>query len=64
MFAELHAVTVRHTVSFHLAHGRFDGNGDPLEPDGPAAAATTLLSQLVWWARALRAGRVRQPYSK
>lgn len=62
VFAELHAVTVRETVSFHLAHQGFDANGEPLDTAGPAAAATTLLDQLVWWARALRAARARQPY--
>ena len=46
VFAELHAVTIRETVSFHLAHGRFDADGQPLDPIGPAAAAKALLDQL------------------
>ncbi|MBO0873098.1 MAG: NAD(P)H-dependent oxidoreductase [Pseudonocardia sp.] len=62
VFAELHAVTVRETVSFHMAHQGFDANGEPHDTDGPAMAATALLNQLVWWARALRAARARQPY--
>jgi hypothetical protein len=62
VFAELHAVTVRHTVSFHSAHGAFDGDGQPHDPTGPALAATALLDQLVWWGRTLRAGRSRQAY--
>lgn len=62
VFAELHTVTVRETVSFHMAHQGFDTNGEPHDTAGPAAAATSLLDQLVWWARALRAARARQPY--
>lgn len=62
VFAELHAVTVRHTVSFHQAHGSFDGNGEPLDLHGPSTAAVALLDQLVWWAQTLRAGRSRQKY--
>jgi NAD(P)H-dependent FMN reductase len=36
VFAELHTVTIRETVSFHGAHGRFDDHGAPRE----AAVAT------------------------
>src|SRR5882757_2640541 len=61
-FAELHTVTVRDTVSFHMAHGRFDADGSPHDAVGPSAAATVLLDQLVWWGRALRAARARVPY--
>jgi NAD(P)H-dependent FMN reductase len=62
VFAEVHAITVRETVSFHLARGKFDADGEPIDPIGPATAATTLLDQLVWWARAVRAARAQQPY--
>ncbi|MFJ3664944.1 NADPH-dependent FMN reductase [Streptomyces sp. NPDC090106] len=62
VFAELHAVTVRDTVSFHNAHGRFtDGTLD--DPTGPEAAAKTMLDQLVWWGRGLREARERRPYA-
>ncbi len=57
VFAELHVVTMRDTVSFHNAHGAFDSAGQPLEPEGARVAATTMLDQLVWWGRALRAAR-------
>jgi NAD(P)H-dependent FMN reductase len=63
VFAELHTVTVRDTVSFHMAYQRFDADGEPHDKVGPSAAATTLLDQLVWWSRALRAARTRTPYT-
>jgi NAD(P)H-dependent FMN reductase len=62
VFAELHAVTVRETVSFHGAWAAFGVGGEPLDANGPAAAAATLLDQLVWWASALREARLARPY--
>ena len=32
VFAELHAVTVRETLSFHMAWERFDEDGRPRDP--------------------------------
>jgi NAD(P)H-dependent FMN reductase len=63
VFAELHATTVRDTVSFHMAHAAFDAAGEPLDAIGPAAAAKTLLDQLAWWAGALRTARATHPYA-
>ena len=63
VFAELHATTVRDTVSFHMAHGAFDEHGRPLEPEGCEIAAKTMLDELVWWGLALREARVAQPYA-
>ncbi|MEV5750636.1 NAD(P)H-dependent oxidoreductase [Actinoallomurus sp. NPDC052308] len=63
VFAELHAVTVRDTVSFHGARERFDAEGRPVDPDGCDAAAETLLDQLLWWAHALRDARAARPYA-
>ena len=63
VFAELHATTVRDTVSFHLAHAAFDAAGNPHDSTGPAAAAKTMLDQLAWWATALRAARTATPYA-
>ncbi|OEJ98223.1 NADPH-dependent FMN reductase [Streptomyces thermolilacinus SPC6] len=62
VFAELHAVTVRDTVSFPNAGGLFDDDGlkDPIGPDG---AAKKMLDQLGWWARALRTARTAHPYA-
>ncbi|MGW7666614.1 NADPH-dependent FMN reductase [Streptomyces sp. NPDC054775] len=63
VFAELHAVTVRDTVSFHGAGAAFDAEGHPRDTSGPAAAAKVMLDQLVWWARALREAKERSPYA-
>ncbi|CAL9450706.1 FMN reductase [Streptomyces griseomycini] len=62
VFAELHAVTVRDTVSFHGAAAAFDDEGRPRDPARPDAAAKTMLDQLVWWATALREAREKRPY--
>ncbi|MET7329809.1 NAD(P)H-dependent oxidoreductase [Nonomuraea sp. NPDC005650] len=62
VFAELHAVTTRDTVSFHGAWDCFGPDGLPKDPHGPATAAKTLLDQLTWWARVLRDAKVTTPY--
>ncbi|MBD0837538.1 MULTISPECIES: NADPH-dependent FMN reductase [unclassified Streptomyces] len=62
VFAELHAVTVRDTVSFHNAGTSFDDTGRLKDPSAPDAAAKTMLDQLVWWGRALREAKERRPY--
>jgi NAD(P)H-dependent FMN reductase len=63
VFAELHAVTVRDTVSFHNAGASFDDAGVLRDPSGPDAAAKAMLDQLVWWGRALREARAKRPYA-
>ena len=62
MFAELHTVTIRNTVSFHSAWEQFDEHGTPRDPDGVNVAAGALLDQLSWWAQALRSARAARPY--
>lgn len=62
VFAEMHAVTMRDTVSFAAYWELFDAEGRLLAPDGPGEAATTLLDQLGWWATALHEARLRVPY--
>lgn len=64
VFAELHAVTVRDTVSFHNPWGRFDDTGELIEPAAAETAAETLLDQLIWWAETLRDARATRPYGK
>lgn len=63
VFAELHAVTMRDTVSFHGAGSRFDDEGRPLDREGCDGALKTMLDQLAWWAHALRDARVLRPYA-
>ncbi|MEW2356037.1 NAD(P)H-dependent oxidoreductase [Spirillospora sp. NPDC029432] len=63
VFAELHAVTVRDTVSFHNPWGQFDADGRHQAPDAANTAAKTMLDQLAWWAHALRDARAARPYS-
>lgn len=61
VFAELHAVTVRDTVSFHNAGALF-AEGSHRDPAAPDAAAKTMLDQLAWWAGALRSAKSLRPY--
>jgi len=63
VFAELHAVTMRDTVSFHNYRRQFDEAGRPVDTAGTSAAAKTLLDQLAWWAVALRTARAERPYA-
>ncbi|MCK7624582.1 NAD(P)H-dependent oxidoreductase [Streptomyces sp. RS10V-4] len=62
VFAELHATTIRETVSFALPAGPFDGEGRLHDPEPPARAADALLQQLTWWAVTLRDARRDRPY--
>jgi NAD(P)H-dependent FMN reductase len=63
VFAELHAVTVRDTVSFHNPWSLFDAEAQTHEASGSDAAVKVLLDRLVWWARALRTARATTPYA-
>jgi len=63
VFAELHAVTVRDTVSFHGGRQCFGVDGLPLDGVEPSAAAQRLLDRLEWWAHTLRDARERRPYA-
>jgi NAD(P)H-dependent FMN reductase len=62
VFAEVHAVTVRETVSFHMAWERFGPDARPVDSAGCAAAAKLMLDQLGWWGHALREARSARPY--
>ena len=62
VFAELHAVSIRETVSLAQYWELFDGEGQLKDPTGPDAAAVALLEQLLWWAHALRDARGVRPY--
>ncbi|HEX5596949.1 MAG TPA: NAD(P)H-dependent oxidoreductase [Micromonosporaceae bacterium] len=63
VFAEVHATTVRDTVSFHNYADKFDESGAPVEPQGCSGAAKTMLDRLGWWGHALRESRERVPYA-
>jgi NAD(P)H-dependent FMN reductase len=62
VFAELHAVTVRDTVTFDRFWERFTANGELIDADGAPFAAKVLLDQLLWWGTALRDARRAKPY--
>nr|BFD84992.1 NAD(P)H-dependent oxidoreductase [Streptomyces sp. Xyl84] len=62
VFAELHAVTVRDTVSFANAGDSFDGEGNLKDPTAPDVAAKVMLDRLEWWGRSLREATERRPY--
>ena len=53
VFAELHAMAVRDEVTLDLLTDRDDRDD---------LAVTTMLDQLMWWARALRDARLAHPY--
>lgn len=61
VFGELHAVTIRETLSFHQPTNPFTPEGTPTDPTTPLAA-TTLLTQLAWWSHPLREARTTTPY--
>lgn len=63
VLAEMHAVTIRNTVSFPMVWETFGDDGRPVNEEEPAAAAQALLDQLAWWAAALRQARNRSHYS-
>lgn len=62
VFAELHAVTVRESVSLTAAHRAFTPDGAPYHPEQVDAAAEALLDRLTWWSRALRRARLEHPF--
>lgn len=63
VLAEVHATTIRDTVSFHTAWTRFDGKGQPVDADGCNGAMKTMLDQLLWWGTALSEAKAVRPYA-
>lgn len=61
VFAELHAVGIRDSVSFHRPWNWFGPDGRP-ENAQAEVALKKMFDQLVWWARALRDARAVRPY--
>ena len=62
VFAELHAVTIRDSVSFAGAWEQFDGSGKLLSPGRAERSMEAMLARLQWWAVALNNARVATPY--
>ncbi|GGV01027.1 FMN reductase [Streptomyces filipinensis] len=63
VFAELHATTVRDSVSLHGPWSGLGEDGTPRDAAVCAGAAKGMLGQLTWWARALRTARAERPYA-
>ncbi|MCM1971961.1 MULTISPECIES: NADPH-dependent FMN reductase [unclassified Streptomyces] len=62
VFAELHTVTVRDSVSLHGPWSGLDPDGVPRDTAVAEGAVKGMLGQLAWWGRALRAARASHPY--
>jgi NAD(P)H-dependent FMN reductase len=62
VFAELHAVSVRESLSFANVWDLFDG-GRPAGDDADVAAKV-LLDRLSWWAAALSTARSAHPFER
>jgi NAD(P)H-dependent FMN reductase len=62
VFAEVHAVTVRDTVSFHGVWDHFEAAGQLKNPERHGRAADLMLDQIAWWGEALREAKATRPY--
>lgn len=62
VFAELHAVGIRDSLSFVNAWEQFDADGHLISPERARRSLRTLLARLRWWAIALRDARAAVPY--
>ena len=64
VFAELHAVTIRDSVSFAGAWEQFDANGILRNPERAERSMDAMLRRLQWWAVSLAHARNIWPYAK
>jgi len=64
VFAELHAVTIRDSVSFAGAWEQFDANGSLRNPERAERSMEAMLRRLRWWAAALAQARRVSPYAQ
>ena len=62
VFAELHAVTIRDSVSFAGAWEQFDTSGSLRNPERAERSMKTMLSRIHWWAVSLAHARSVWPY--
>jgi len=63
VFAEVHAVAIRDSVSFANAWSQFGAAGELVAPEAANAAMSTMLARLSWWALALRGAREASAYA-
>ena len=63
VFAELHATTVRDSVSLHGPWSGLAEDGTPRDAAVCEGAAKGMLGQLSWWGRTLRTARAIRPYA-
>jgi NAD(P)H-dependent FMN reductase len=63
VFAELHAVTIRDSVSFASAWEQFETDGALKSPERSEKQMKAVLKRLAWWAETLRNGRIAVPYA-
>lgn len=64
VFAELHAVTIRDSVSFAGVWEQFDPNGTLRNPERAERSMDAMLGRLHWWAVSLAHARNIWPYAK
>lgn len=64
VFAELHAVTVRDSVSFAGAREQFDASGALRSPERFERSMDAMLRRLRWWAVSLAHARSVWPYGR
>lgn len=64
VFAELHAVTIRDSVSFAGAWEQFDPSGALRNPDRAERSMDAMLRRLHWWAVSLAHARNIWPYAQ
>lgn len=64
VFAELHAVTIRDSVSFAGAWEQFDSSGALRDPERAERSMDAMLRRLHWWAIALAHARSIWPYAQ
>ncbi|GAA1947550.1 NAD(P)H-dependent oxidoreductase [Amycolatopsis minnesotensis] len=62
VFAELHTVTIRETVSLHNPWGPLADDSTEYPDFAAEKALHVLTTQLLWWAEALREARAKTPY--
>jgi NAD(P)H-dependent FMN reductase len=64
VFVELHAMTVRDSVSLHGPWSGLGEDGRPRDAVVCESAAKNMVDQLLWWGRALRTARTEHPYGR